>query len=137
MPRAPIDTGPFLKLYVQVFGHPTRQLKLPGRRFEPRAMLTFLGHEVQAGRKRFTCPDLPTARYISLFLRIGVSRAAIPYNPVKVAAVVGPLEDALGNLLKDATPSAGRYRLARLREQVESLNDKAPDDLPVSAPARG
>lgn len=137
MPRAQIDTAPFLKHYAQILGHPARQLKLPGRRYEPQAMLTFLGHEVQAGRKRFTCPDLPTARYISLFLRIGVSRAAIPYNPVQVAAVVGSLEDALEQLLKDATPSASRYRLARLRQQIEALNGHAQGDLPVIAPARG
>lgn len=125
-----INPGPFLELYAEVLAEPVRWLTLLGRRAAPTPMLTFLGHEVKAGRKRFTCPDIPTSRYISLFLRIGVSRVAIPYNPLRTSRLIGPLERALETMLDGATPAARRYRLGKLKRYLEAIHQGLKRKLP-------
>src|SRR5256885_2547318 len=39
---------------------------------------TLLGVELKIGRKRLSCPDLATARYLSVFARLGCAAVAVP-----------------------------------------------------------
>lgn len=55
---------------------------------------TLLGVELQIGRRRFLCPDLATARYLSVFARVGCQDVAIPYDITKVSYLADELESA-------------------------------------------
>src|SRR6185369_14886342 len=46
---------------------------------------TLLGVELKLGRKRLLCPDLATARYLSVFARIGCQDVALPYDITKIS----------------------------------------------------
>src|SRR2546423_4710591 len=48
----------------------------PAARGAPVEVLhTLLGIELKVGRRRISCPDLATARYLSVFARAGVSKS--------------------------------------------------------------
>ena len=53
---------------------------------------TLLGIEFKVGKRRFSCPDLPTARFMRVFARIGVRDFAIPYDITKISVVADELE---------------------------------------------
>ncbi|HEV7397977.1 MAG TPA: hypothetical protein VGN86_15810 [Pyrinomonadaceae bacterium] len=55
---------------------------------------TLLGVELQIGRRRFLCPDLATARYLSIFARVGANDVAIPYDITKLSYLADELESA-------------------------------------------
>lgn len=61
---------------------------------EPVIQYTLLGIELKAGRRRFACPDLATARYLRVFARIGCRDFAIPYDITRVSAAADLLETA-------------------------------------------
>ena len=72
-----------------------RTVALRGRKCDARIMLTLLGYEVKAGRKRIGCPDMTTARYLRLFAELGMRQIRIPYDPTSTARVIPKLESAL------------------------------------------
>lgn len=76
----------------EVSPHRTRNVKLPGRKCSPTIMYTFLGFELKAGRKRITCPDISTARYLKIFTELGLSEVYIPYDPTRTARILPALE---------------------------------------------
>ena len=84
----------------QVLSGRTREVVLVGRRCEPAIQYTFLGYELKAGRKRITCPDLTTARYLAVFLEIGAATVRIPYDPSRTARLLPSLELVLENVKK-------------------------------------
>lgn len=55
---------------------------------------TLLGVEVKAGRRRFLCPDLATARYLSVFARAGCERVAVPYDITRISQLADELESS-------------------------------------------
>lgn len=55
---------------------------------------TLLGVELKAGRRRLLCPDLPTARYLSVFARAGCKDVAIPYDITKISHLADELESS-------------------------------------------
>ena len=55
---------------------------------------TLLGVELKLGRRRFLCPDLATARYLSVFARAGCQDVAIPYDITQVSLFADELESA-------------------------------------------
>lgn len=60
---------------------------------------TLLGIELQVGRRRVSCPDLATARYLSVFARAGVSEIAVPYDITKISHLADVLESAWHRML--------------------------------------
>ena len=73
---------------------------------------TLLGVELKLGRKRFLCPDLATARYLSVFARLGVKDVAVPYDITKISQLADELESTWYRMLllvdqeaKTQTPS--------------------------------
>lgn len=60
---------------------------------------TLLGIELQVGRRRVSCPDLATARYLSVFARAGVSEVAVPYDITKISHLADVLESAWQRML--------------------------------------
>jgi len=80
-------------------------LGLPNRENKIEIMHTLLGVEVKAGRKRISCPDLATARYLAVFARIGLETIAVPYEINKISFLADELESSWRRMLLLASES--------------------------------
>lgn len=130
-----VETDRFIKIYRDsILTQKTRQVQLLGRKCTPRLLKTFLGYEVQLNRKRITCPDLTTARYVELFAQIGSKAVRIPYDPTRTAAVLPVLDQAFESLnsavgalsLSDEERPAYTRRLYRkIRSGLETAEREA------------
>jgi hypothetical protein len=88
---------------------------------------TLLGVELKIGRRRFLCPDLAMARYLSVFARAGCNDVAIPYDITQVSRIADELESAWQHMLllveHNLATSAARARIrglliAKLRAEI-------------------
>jgi len=86
----------------------TRVLKIRTRAYNfgtierhPRVEIqhTLLGVELKVGRRRLLCPDLATARYLSVFARAGCKEVAVPYDITKVSRCADELESSWYRML--------------------------------------
>ncbi len=71
---------------------------------------TLLGVELKLGRKRLLCPDLATARYLSVFARIGCQDVAVPYDITKISHLADELESSWYRMLLLADQEAKEQR---------------------------
>jgi len=98
----------------------------------PRVLIqhTLLGVELKIGRRRLLCPDLATARYLSVFARVGCSDVALPYDITKISRLADELESSWYRMLllveqegRVQTPTfKARLRgllLARIRAEIQ------------------
>jgi hypothetical protein len=85
-----------------------RILKLRTRSYHfddlnPRLRITIqhslLGVELKVGRRRLLCPDLATARYLSVFARAGCKDVALPYDITKISFLADELESSWYRML--------------------------------------
>jgi len=77
---------------------------------------TLLGVELKAGRRRFLCPDLATARYLSVFARAGCERIAVPYDITKISQLADELESSWHRMFLLADhKAAGESEMLRTR----------------------
>jgi hypothetical protein len=60
---------------------------------------TLLGVELKAGRRRLMCPDLATARYLSVFARAGCANIAVPYDITRISQLADQLESSWHRML--------------------------------------
>ena len=60
---------------------------------------TLLGVELKVGRRRLLCPDLATARYLSVFARLGCQDVAVPYDITKISHLADELESSWYRML--------------------------------------
>jgi hypothetical protein len=60
---------------------------------------TLLGVELKVGRMRLLCPDLATARYLSVFARLGAKDVAVPYDITKISQLADELESSWYRML--------------------------------------
>ena len=74
----------------------TRSYHFAGLTKEPRVEIqhTLLGVELKAGRRRLLCPDLATARYLSVFARAGCEHVAVPYDITRISQLADELESS-------------------------------------------
>lgn len=90
---------------------------------------TLLGVELKIGRRRLLCPDLATARYLSVFARVGVSDVAVPYDITKISHIADELESSWYRMLllveqdsaKESPGLRNRLRgllIAQVREEI-------------------
>lgn len=56
---------------------------------------TLLGVEIKIGKRRVLCPDFATARYLSIFARLGVREVAVPYDITQISRLADDLESVL------------------------------------------
>jgi hypothetical protein len=81
---------------------------------------TLLGVELKTGARRLLCPDLATARYLSVFARIGCEEVAVPYDITKLSQVADEIESSwhrmllLADHLAAGKPDAFKSRIKRL-----------------------
>jgi len=108
----------------------TRAYEFPAlpRNAAPQIHHTLLGIELKVGRRRMLCPDLATARYLSVFARVGCKAVAIPYDITKISHVADELESSWYRalLLADEStrqqPETLRVRVRRLL--IERMRDE-------------
>lgn len=74
-------------------------LDTPSRPARVEIQHTLLGIELKVGRRRLLCPDLATARYLSVFARAGCSVVAIPYDITKISRLADELESSWYRML--------------------------------------
>ncbi len=60
---------------------------------------TLLGIELKINRRRVSCPDLATARYLAVFARVGCTAVAVPYDITRISRLADELESAWHRML--------------------------------------
>jgi hypothetical protein len=94
---------------------------------------TLLGIELKVGRQRMLCPDLATARYLSVFARAGCGEVAIPYDITKISHLADELESSWYRMLllvdqyaqKQTDQFAARLRrllFANIRDELRAAH---------------
>ncbi len=85
----------------QVLKSRTRSYQFPASSRNPNVEIhhTLLGIELKIGRKRMLCPDLATARYLSVFARLGCRAVAIPYDITRISFIADVLESSWHRML--------------------------------------
>jgi len=81
---------------------------------------TLLGVELKVGRRRLLCPDLATARYLSVFARIGCKAVAVPYDITKISELADQLESSWYRMLLLVDYCAANES-GRLRNRIRGL----------------
>ena len=110
----------------------TRAYRLEITERENRAIIqhTLLGVELKVGNKRFSCPDLSTARYLQIFARLGCSNVAVPYDITKISTLADELESSwhrtlllFEKMIVDKTsPVRGRMRSSLIKEIRQEID---------------
>ncbi|MCA1615273.1 MAG: hypothetical protein LC800_14450 [Acidobacteria bacterium] len=96
----------------------TRSHALPAAAKNARVEIqhTLLGVELKVGRRRVSCPDLSTARYLAFFARAGCAEVAVPYDITKISHLADRLEQGFERaLLYAERAAAGRPDTFRKR----------------------
>ena len=116
------------------------ELDVPERENSAEILYTLLGIELKIGKKRFSCPDLATARYLRVFARIGCRNVAVPYDITRISVLADELEVAWHKLLlihdegvKQKSPQVkGRERSALIRQiRIEIAGLGAGETMPA------
>ena len=81
---------------------------------------TLLGVELKIGKKRLLCPDLATARYLSVFARAGCNDVAIPYDITKISRLADELESSWFRMLL-LIDEAAKQNKSKLRIRLRGL----------------
>lgn len=81
----------------------TRTRAFGFEKIKPRARVeiqhTLLGVELKIGQRRLLCPDLATARYLSVFARAGCEQVAVPYDITRISQLADELESSWHRML--------------------------------------
>ena len=74
----------------------TRQyeLRAPAKSSTVEVLHTLLGIELKIANRRLLCPDLATARYLSVFARLGCDVIAVPYDITQISRLADELESS-------------------------------------------
>lgn len=112
------------------------ELEIPERENDVNILHTLLGIELKVGRRRFSCPDLSTARYMRVFARIGCRSFAIPYDITKISTLADELETAFQRslvMLEAANPEhTDQYRKRTRTRLLKSLREQLAEIGPGS-----
>lgn len=115
----------------------SHELDVPQR--ENRAIIqhTLLGVELKVGNKRFSCPDLSTARYLQVFAWLGCTEVAVPYDITRISSLADELESSWHKMLllveketRGKTPAVrGRLRASLIREVRHEIAEIGAGEL--------
>lgn len=114
----------------------TRSYKLNGlaRKAEVEVMHTLLGVELRVGKRRLLCPDLATARYLSVFARLGVAEVAVPYDITRISRLADDLESSWYRMLMLVEAlTAGRSERLRNRVIAGLITDQRNEVVALGA----
>lgn len=128
----------------EIYEHKIRPLRtrsysldLPERENSVEIQHTLLGVELKVGNKRFSCPDLSTARYLQVFARLGAGDVAVPYDITKISTLADELESSWHRILlvfdeatNEKTASAkGRLRSMLIKELRREIKEIGAGEL--------
>lgn len=86
---------------------------------------TLLGVELKVGRRRMSCPDYSTARYLAVFARAGCTNVAVPYDITKISPLADELESAWQRMLllveHRAADRSSTFRARVVRAMVSEI----------------
>jgi hypothetical protein len=93
---------------------------------------TLLGIELKLGNRRLLCPDLATARYLSVFARLGCDVIAVPYDITQISWIADELESSWHRMVllidhftegrtKRLRSAVGRRLIGDTRAAIEEL----------------
>lgn len=86
---------------------------------------TLLGVELKVGRRRMSCPDYSTARYLAVFARAGCTNVAVPYDITKISPLADELESAWQRMLllveHHASDRSSAFRARVVRAMVGEI----------------
>src|ERR1044072_4755436 len=85
----------------KILSQRTRQyeLKAGGKLSQVEILHTLLGIELKISNRRLLCPDLATARYLSVFARLGCDLIAVPYDISQISRIADDLESSWHRML--------------------------------------
>lgn len=100
----------------------TRSYSFGALQRKPRVEIqhTLLGVELKVGQRRLLCPDLATARYLSVFARAGCQEVAVPYDITRVSQLADELESSWHRMLLLADHKAAQ-RTDSFRARIHGL----------------
>ena len=75
------------------------ELKASTRNPTVEVLHTLLGIELKIGNRRLLCPDLATARYLSVFALVGCDVIAVPYDITRISHLADELESSWHRML--------------------------------------
>jgi hypothetical protein len=104
----------------KILSQRTRQyeLKVASKNTTVEILHTLLGIELKIGNRRLLCPDLATARYLSIFARVGCEVIAVPYDITQISRLADELESSWHRMLL-LVEHFGVGRTDRLRAVVK------------------
>lgn len=113
------------------------KLEIPKRENRPEIQYTLLGIELKVGRRRISCPDLATARYLRVFARVGCREFAIPYDITQISGVADELETSWHRALLlveklapgDAAARARTDLIKAIRDEIAKIGPGEPMPL--------
>lgn len=95
-------------------------LNVPAKANPVEIQHTLLGVELKAGKQRILCPDLATARYLSVFARAGCTDVAVPYDITQISTLADELESAWHRMLL-LVERVAADRSAQFRSRLRTL----------------
>jgi hypothetical protein len=101
-------------------------LGIPAKENEAEILHTLLGIELKVGKRRLSCPDLSTARYLRVFARLGIGDVAVPYDISKIAAFADEFESAWQFtllLLEENNALKGKTRSALIKLMRQEITE--------------
>lgn len=106
-------------------------LDVTARENKAEILYTLLGIELKVGKRRFSCPDLATARYLRVFARIGCRDFAIPYDITQISPIADELETSWQrSLVLTEGRSSNRTALIKaLRNEINAYGPGEPMPL--------
>jgi len=115
----------------------SHHLDIPERENRIEIMFTLLGIELKVGNKRFSCPDLATARYLQVFARLGCRDVAVPYDITQISPVADDLETAWQRMLlvvaheraDRPAQTLGKMRAALIRQIRQEVGEIGAGEL--------
>lgn len=90
---------------------------------------TLLGVELKINRRRMLCPDFSTARYLSVFARVGCTDVALPYDITQISRLADELESSWQRMLLLVEHEAGERSTAFRRRVRALLVKNARDEI--------
>jgi hypothetical protein len=78
---------------------------------------TLLGIELKIGKRRLSCPDWATARYLAVFARLSVAEVAVPYDITQISRLADELESGWFRMLSLAE-HASQGQTSRRRKRL-------------------
>jgi hypothetical protein len=100
------------------------QMAVPERENSPDITHTLLGIELKVGKLRISTPDLATARFLSVFARIGCREVAIPYDISRISGIADILETGwqrMNLLLQGTTTRTRNLAIKTVRSEIAEI----------------